>query len=443
MEQINAITDKSQRGAQDSGSYFRYMAEFVGFDKNQADAVYESRFIIEKYIPEIVGQFYIHLLRYPPTRRFFLNKDGSINHEYVQMRMQHLSHFWRRTAYGPYDDEYARYIDYVGLAHTARGADPNIYIAERYVIGQIGFMQRAIGKAIYEEYHEIEPDLERKATHAWNMLMMVLLEMLARPYEAEPPGVGDQKRYIVDPIPVYQLAVETYERGLGLYQSRSFKEVLIGSEAEIPNGSRKIVQVDGNSIGVFHHKGQWSALLNYCLHAGGPVVEGRLEDDTLVCPWHGFRYCVTNGELLVDPALKLETFKVIVRDNNIYLVVPDGSDSNPFAPETVKSKPAAPSALKPNEFAIDSLPTGQSKQLMLNGEAIAVYNVDGAFFATSDACTHADGPLSEGELNGFEVTCPWHGFCFDVRDGSVHCGPADEALKVYKVIMEGNKGRVE
>ncbi len=435
--------DKIKRGAEDAWEYFRHMMEFVGFTSVDSAVIRESSLVVEKHIPSIVAEFYTHLLRYPPTRSFFLKKDGTIDLEYVQKRMHHLTNFWRRTASGNYDQEYARYIDYVGLAHTARGADPNIYIAERYVIGQIGFMQRAIGKAIYEEYHEIEPDLERKATHAWNMLMMVLLEMLARPYEAEPPGVGDQKRYIVDPIPVYQLAVETYERGLGLYQSRSFKEVLIGSVAEIPDGSRKIVQVDGNSIGIFHHKGQWSALLNYCLHAGGPVVEGHLEDDTLVCPWHGFRYCVTNGELLVDPALKLETFQIIVRDNNIYLVVPDGSDSNPFAPETVKSKQAAPSALKPNEFAIDSLTPGQIKQLMLNGEAIAVYNVDGAFFATSNSCTHADGPLSEGELNGFEVICPWHGSCFDVRDGSVHCGPADEALKVYKVIMEGNKGRVE
>lgn len=443
VEQNLTQEDKVQRGAEDAWDYFRHMMEFVGFTPADSAVIRESSLVIEKHIPSIVADFYTHLLRYPPTRVFFLKSDDSIDLEYVRKRMHHLTNFWRRTAAGNYDADYARYIDYVGHAHTARGADPNIYIAERYVIGQVGFMQRAIGNAINQEYHEYDPDLERKATHAWNMLMMVILEMLARPYDTEAPGVGDQQRYIVDPAPVHQLAIETYERGLGLYQSRSFKEELVGNEDEIPEGSRKIIQVDGMTIGIFHHQGQWSALLNYCLHAGGPVVTGELEGDTLICPWHGFRYCVTNGELLVDPALKLESFEVIIRDKQVFIVVPDGSNSNPFAPEAMRNKPAEKLALKSNEFAVDSLPAGKSLLLQNKGEAIAVFNIDGTFYAISDTCTHAEGPLSEGELIGNKVICPWHGSCFDVRDGSVLCGPADEPVKVYKVILEGNKGRVE
>jgi len=148
MEPSQSLQEKISHGARDAGDYFRNMAQFVGFDKKQAEAIYESRYIIEKYIPELVTQFYVHLLRYPPTRKFFLKPDGSINEDYVQFRMSHLTNYWRRTAYGPYDDDYARYIDYVGLAHTKRGADPNIDIAERYVIGQVGFMQQAISDAL-------------------------------------------------------------------------------------------------------------------------------------------------------------------------------------------------------------------------------------------------------------------------------------------------------
>ena len=130
--------EKIKRGAEDSGRYFRHMMEFVGFTPADARAIRQASLIIEKHLPNIVADFYTNLLRYPPTRRFFMKKDGSIDQDYLQKRMVHLTNFWRRTASGVYDDEYARYVDYVGRAHTSHGADPSIYIAERYVIGQVG-----------------------------------------------------------------------------------------------------------------------------------------------------------------------------------------------------------------------------------------------------------------------------------------------------------------
>ena len=95
--------------------------------------------------------------------------------EYLQLRMRHLTNFWLRTAEGVYDDEYTRYVDYVGRAHTSRGADPSIYIPERYVIGQVGFLQHAIDQSVIEEMHQIDEDLGHAAEDAWAKLMMVLL----------------------------------------------------------------------------------------------------------------------------------------------------------------------------------------------------------------------------------------------------------------------------
>ena len=69
---------------------------------------------------------YAHLLRYPPLRQLFLRADGTIDEPYLKLRMRHLSNFWLRSAEGVFDDEYARYVDYVGRAHTSHGADPNI-----------------------------------------------------------------------------------------------------------------------------------------------------------------------------------------------------------------------------------------------------------------------------------------------------------------------------
>ena len=115
----------------DAGSYFRHMAEFVGFAVEDAAAIKESQLVIEKHIPDFVAQFYDHLLRYPPTRKHFIKKSGKVDERYLELRMTHLTTFWRRTAAGEYDDEYAKYVYAVGLAHTSRGADPDIYIAER------------------------------------------------------------------------------------------------------------------------------------------------------------------------------------------------------------------------------------------------------------------------------------------------------------------------
>ena len=74
---------------------------------------------------------------------------------------------------------------------------------------------------------------------------------------------------------------------------------------------------------------------------------------------------------------------------------------------------------------------------------VAVFNVAGSFCATQAKCTHKQGPLSEGKLDGSTVTCPWHDSQFNVCTGAVLRGPAADPLKTYRVIVEGEIGRVE
>ena len=88
------------------------------------------------------------------------------------------------------------------------------------------------------------------------------------------------------------------------------------------------------------------------------------------------------------------------------------------------------------------LKPGHAALVIVDGEDVAVFNVDGTFYATQNACTHADGPLNEGDIEGCRVTCPWHASVFDVRDGSVIEGPASDPLKTYRVVVEGEIGRV-
>jgi len=79
------------------------------------------------------------------------------------------------------------------------------------------------------------------------------------------------------------------------------------------------------------------------------------------------------------------------------------------------------------------LPPGSKMLAEVDGRPIAVFHVDGAFYAMDDVCTHDGGPLAEGELRGAEIQCPRHGARFDVRTGLALCLPAFEPVTTHRV----------
>jgi nitrite reductase (NADH) small subunit len=79
---------------------------------------------------------------------------------------------------------------------------------------------------------------------------------------------------------------------------------------------------------------------------------------------------------------------------------------------------------------------GTGKTVNVNGTAIAVFNVDGTYYAIDDTCIHRGGPLGEGELQGKIAICPWHGWRWDVTSGVNQLNPA-VSVKTYEVIVEG------
>jgi nitrite reductase/ring-hydroxylating ferredoxin subunit len=81
----------------------------------------------------------------------------------------------------------------------------------------------------------------------------------------------------------------------------------------------------------------------------------------------------------------------------------------------------------------EDVPPGACVLGRVNGKDVAIYNVDGTFYATQNDCTHMSGPLCEGALWGDIVTCPWHGSEFNVRTGEVVRDPAVEPLATYQV----------
>jgi nitrite reductase (NADH) small subunit len=92
--------------------------------------------------------------------------------------------------------------------------------------------------------------------------------------------------------------------------------------------------------------------------------------------------------------------------------------------------------------AVDEVPPGSARELTAGDRVIALYNVGGRFYALDGVCPHAGGPLGEGMLEGTVVTCPWHGWQFDVATGR-HClNPRLEHTK-FPLKVEGNDIFVE
>ena len=84
------------------------------------------------------------------------------------------------------------------------------------------------------------------------------------------------------------------------------------------------------------------------------------------------------------------------------------------------------------------LPNGERMFVEIEGKPIVIFNIAGQLFSIADVCSHDDGPVGEGQLDGFSITCPRHGSQFDVRSGKVLRMPAVVDIPAYPVrVVDG------
>jgi 3-phenylpropionate/trans-cinnamate dioxygenase ferredoxin subunit len=90
----------------------------------------------------------------------------------------------------------------------------------------------------------------------------------------------------------------------------------------------------------------------------------------------------------------------------------------------------------------DEIKPGERLIVEIGRRWIAIFNVDGQYYAIEDRCTHDDGPLAEGKLTGTTIECPRHGACFDIRTGAVLSPPALVDVPTYPVRVENGEVQV-
>jgi len=95
--------------------------------------------------------------------------------------------------------------------------------------------------------------------------------------------------------------------------------VRVGGTGDVPSGEGRIVEAAGLSLAVFNVEGRYYAIDNLCPHRGGPLGEGDLDGSVVSCPWHAWRWDVTTGANVNNPAVKVACYAVLEEGGALFV----------------------------------------------------------------------------------------------------------------------------
>jgi nitrite reductase (NADH) small subunit len=97
--------------------------------------------------------------------------------------------------------------------------------------------------------------------------------------------------------------------------------VRAAGKQEVPAGTIREFQLNGKGVALANVGGKFFAVDNVCLHRGGPLGAGELDRQVVTCPWHGWQFDVTNGQLLTNAAVTLACYPVEIRGEDVFVDV--------------------------------------------------------------------------------------------------------------------------
>ncbi|MCY2940736.1 MAG: Rieske (2Fe-2S) protein [Planctomycetota bacterium] len=92
--------------------------------------------------------------------------------------------------------------------------------------------------------------------------------------------------------------------------------------SELPEGQVHTIEVEEKYVGVYHQQGKYFAIDDFCPHMGASLSGGHVEDGTVTCPWHAWRFRLCDGAWADNPRLKVGCYNVSVVDDEIFLETP-------------------------------------------------------------------------------------------------------------------------
>ncbi|MDA0265111.1 MAG: protoglobin domain-containing protein [Chloroflexi bacterium] len=171
----------------------REVAAFVGLDQDELDIIQSTRELVLARGDEFTATVYDHFLKFPETRRFFLNEEGEVNEDRLERRKHSLMRWLRGSIDFKIDEDYPIRVLATGIVHS----HPPLHrahmgsIPSRFMLGTMSFMQTALSSLLAEELDD--PQAARKASVAWNKLLMVQLDILLAGYIDETPTAATEE----------------------------------------------------------------------------------------------------------------------------------------------------------------------------------------------------------------------------------------------------------
>jgi nitrite reductase (NADH) small subunit len=98
--------------------------------------------------------------------------------------------------------------------------------------------------------------------------------------------------------------------------------IRVAATSEVPAGEGRVVDAAGTTIALFNVGGTFYATDNACPHRGGPLGDGDLEGNLVLCPWHAWRWDVTTGANTNNPAVRIACFPARVEAGEVFVELP-------------------------------------------------------------------------------------------------------------------------
>lgn len=163
------------------------MADFVGLGEEELALIRETSSVVLEHADSLTASVYDNFLKYPGSRKFFLNADGEVDDVRLDRRKHSLARWLRGSIDFKIDEDYPIRVLATGIVHS----HPPVHrahmgsIPSRFMIGTISFTQTALAELLHREMEDA--GLAARASAAWNKLMMLQLDILLAGYLTETP----------------------------------------------------------------------------------------------------------------------------------------------------------------------------------------------------------------------------------------------------------------
>ena len=189
-----------QRLERDLAYRFGYVAEFMGFGRDDIDAIRMAPHLAP-LVPALVDAVYVKLFSYDATKRHFVPRQSgyegqvpesleslTLDHEQIQFRKDHLANYLKKLVTGPYDPKMVGYLDFVGKIHTPRAGSKEIDVPLVQMNALMGFVSDALMATILSL--DLDGLTKHRAVRAFNKLLWLQNDLITRHYAAPGDGVA-------------------------------------------------------------------------------------------------------------------------------------------------------------------------------------------------------------------------------------------------------------